>query len=73
MDAQEPVSIKKAKDGIGESGCWNFALRVKRQQHRLTPVSTVRTKDWTSIFGRYNLKGNISLKCPKRRDIRIFW
>ena len=56
MDTQEPVSIKKAKDGIGESGCWNFALRVKRLQHRGPPGTAVRTGDelvfWKEQPGR---------------------
>ena len=55
MNTQEPVSINKAKDVIGESGCWTFALRVKRVQHRGPPGTAVKTGDGTSFFGRNNL------------------
>ena len=73
MDTQKPVSIKKAKDGIGESGCWNFALRVNRLQHRGPPGTVMRTGDGASFFRRNNLEDSVSLKYHKRRDILIFW
>jgi len=50
MDTQEPVSIKKVRVEIGELGCWNFALRVKRLQHRGPPGTAVRTEDGTCFL-----------------------
>ena len=53
IERQDPVSIKNATDVIGMVVCGNFAVKVKRPQHKGSLGSAALTGDNISFFEKY--------------------
>jgi len=54
IERQDPMSIKNVTDVIGRVICGNFAVRVKRPQHKGSFVSAALTGDYIIFFEMYS-------------------